>query len=84
MKKKTVYVPLAVDILHEGHINILNIANRYGDVVVGLLTDKAISEYKNLPLFSFDERHRIVKNIKIVKKIVRQDFLGFFKYIKFS
>ena len=24
-KNKTVYVPMAVDILHEGHINIINI-----------------------------------------------------------
>ena len=45
-KKNLVYVALAADILHEGHINILKIASSYGKVVVGLLTDKAIASYK--------------------------------------
>ena len=47
MKNKIVYVPLAVDILHAGHLNILHKAKKYGTVVVGLLSDKAIAEYKN-------------------------------------
>ena len=51
VKKKIVYVGLSGDIMHEGHINILKIANSYGDVVVGLLTDKAIASYKNIPYF---------------------------------
>ena len=50
MKNKTVYVPLAVDILHSAHIKILKKAKKYGKVIVGLLTDAAISEYKKLPL----------------------------------
>ena len=33
--KKLVYVGLSADIIHEGHINILKIANSLGDVVVG-------------------------------------------------
>ena len=48
-KKKLVYIGLAADIMHEGHINILKIASKLGKVVVGLLTDEAISEYKKLP-----------------------------------
>ena len=39
--KKKVYVGLSVDIIHEGHINILRTASRYGEVIVGLLTDEA-------------------------------------------
>ena len=46
IKKKIVYVGLSADILHEGHINILNIAHKYGKVIVGLLTDEAIATYK--------------------------------------
>ena len=46
-KKNLVYVALAADIIHEGHINILKIASRYGKVIVGLLTDRAIASYKN-------------------------------------
>ena len=47
-KNKTVYVPLAVDILHSGHLNIIAKAKKYGKVVIGLLSDSAISEYKNI------------------------------------
>ena len=47
-KRKKVYVTFAVDFLHEGHIKILKTANKYGDVIVGLLTDEAIVKYKKL------------------------------------
>jgi phosphoenolpyruvate phosphomutase len=71
--KKIVYVPLAADILHEGHLNILRIAAGYGKVIVGLLTDAAIIQYKNLPFFDYDQRFKIVSNLKLVDKVVPQD-----------
>ena len=43
MKDKLVYIAFSVDILHEGHINILKKAANYGKVIVGLLTDSAIT-----------------------------------------
>ena len=45
-KNKKVYVPMAVDILHTGHINIINVARDLGEVTSGLLSDKAIMNYK--------------------------------------
>ena len=45
-----IYVGMSVDILHHGHINILEKASSYGNVIVGLLTDKAIAFGKRLPL----------------------------------
>ena len=71
--KKIVYVPLAADILHEGHLNILKIASGYGKVIVGLLTDAAIIQYKNLPFFDYDQRFKIVSNLKLVDKVVPQN-----------
>ena len=71
--KKTVYVPLAADILHEGHLNILRIASNYGKVIVGLLTDAAIIQYKSLPFFDYDQRFKIVSNLKLVDQVVPQD-----------
>jgi len=71
--KKIVYVPLAADILHEGHLNILKIASKYGKVIVGLLTDGAIIQYKNLPFFDYDQRFKIVSNLKLVDEVVSQD-----------
>ena len=63
MKKvnKKVYVPLAVDFLHEGHINILKIAKKYGDVIVGLFTDEAIASYKAIPILNYKNRELLVK-----------------------
>lgn len=70
---KTVYVPLAVDYLHSGHINILKKASSYGKVIVGLLTDKAISQYKKIPLISYQERYKVLSSIKFIHKIVEQN-----------
>ena len=71
--KKKVYVGLAADILHKGHINILKVASKLGDITVGLLTDSAISSYKKLPHLNYKQREVIVKNIKFVKKVLPQD-----------
>ena len=50
IKQDLVYVPMVADHIHHGHINIINIAKKYGYVVVGLMTDKAAASYKRLPL----------------------------------
>ena len=61
--KKKVYVAFAADILHEGHINILKTTNQFGDVTVGLLTDKAITSYKQLLHLNYKQREIILKNV---------------------
>ena len=81
-KNKTIYVPLAVDILHTGHLNIINKAKKYGDVVIGLLSDKAIAEYKSLPSLGYNERLNIVKNLKNVKKIIKQETWDYSKVLE--
>jgi len=40
---KKVYVGMSADLIHPGHLNIINNALKYGEVIVGLLTDKAIA-----------------------------------------
>jgi len=77
LKKKIVYVGLSADILHEGHINILKTANRLGEVVVGLLTDSAIASYKNIPTLNYKQREIILKNIKLIKKVIPQNTLDY-------
>jgi len=75
--KKIVYVGLSVDIIHEGHINILKTASKYGEVIVGLLTDDAIASYKNIPHLNYNRRKIIVQNIKYVKKVIPQNTLSY-------
>lgn len=77
MKKEIVYVGLAADILHEGHINILNIARNYGTVVVGLLTDEAIVTYKKLPFLNYSQRETVVKNLNMVDRVIPQKTLDY-------
>tara|TARA_Y100000996_G_scaffold406807_1_gene383611 strand:+ start:407 stop:934 length:528 start_codon:yes stop_codon:yes gene_type:complete len=82
MGKKIVYVGLSADIMHKGHINILKTAKRYGDVTVGLLTDKAISTYKNVPYLNFAQRKIIIENIKYVKRVIPQNTLDYTQNLK--
>ena len=69
---KKVYVPMAADLLHEGHLNIINEARKLGKVVIGLLTDKAISEYKDIPLLNYEQRKIVMESIKGVDQVIEQ------------
>jgi phosphoenolpyruvate phosphomutase len=71
--KKTVYVPMAVDLIHPGHVNILKTAGELGDIILGLLTDKAIASYKRLPFMSYEQRRIIAENLKGVRQVVPQE-----------
>ena len=65
-KNKIVYMAFSADILHEGHINIITKASKLGKIVVGLLTDEAISSFKNIPFLNYEQRLSIIKNIRKV------------------
>lgn len=73
----TVYVGMSADMVHHGHINIINEAAKYGDVIIGLLTDKAIASYKRLPYLTYEEREAVVIGLKGVSKVVRQETLDY-------
>lgn len=79
---KIVYVGMSADMIHPGHLNIIHHAQKLGDVIVGLLTDKAIASYKRLPSLSFDQRKIIVENIKGVSKVIPQDELDYSKNLR--
>jgi phosphoenolpyruvate phosphomutase / 2-hydroxyethylphosphonate cytidylyltransferase len=74
--EKSVYVCMSADLLHPGHLNIINEAARLGKVTLGLLTDKAIAGYKSLPYLEYDQRRQIAENIKGVWRVVEQDELA--------
>ena len=81
-KNKNVYVAFSADILHVGHINILKTASKLGNVIVGLLTDKAIASYKSVPYLDYNKRKVIIKNIKYVHKIIPQKTLDYTTNLK--
>ena len=74
---KKIYVGLSADFLHHGHINIINQAKQYGDVVVGLLTDEALVSYKRLPALTYHQRKLVVENIRGVSEVVPQNTLDY-------
>ena len=49
---KTSYLAISVDLIHPGHINIIQKAASLGSLTVGVLTDSAIAQYKKLPYMS--------------------------------
>ena len=61
------------DIMHPGLINIINEGAKYGDVMIGLFTDKAIATHKRLPYLTYEQRKQVIENIKGVSTIVPQD-----------
>lgn len=74
---KKVYVAMSADLIHTGHLNIIEEARKYGDVLIGLLTDKAIASYKRLPYMTFEQRKKVVENIKGVHEVVPQETLDY-------
>ena len=72
-RKKKVYIALSGDILHHGHINLINKAKKYGDLTIGLLTDKAVMEKKRLPMLNWEQRKKVLENIEGVKNVIKQD-----------
>ena len=66
-----VFVPMAIDFLHHGHINILIKAKKYGNVIVGLMTDNGIKSYKGRnPIISFKNRLKILNHINMISYIL--------------
>jgi len=76
-EKKIVYVGMVGDFLHHGHINIIEEARKFGHVIVGLLTDSAVARYKRLPVFTFEQRKKIIENIKGVSSVIPQESLDY-------
>lgn len=70
---KKVYIGMTADIMHPGLIHIINEATKYGNVIVGLLTDKAIAEHKRLPYLTYEQRKEVVENIKGVSEVIPQE-----------
>lgn len=72
---KKVYVAMSADIIHHGHLNVIQEARKLGQVVVGLHTDEVICEYFRNPFLKYEERKQVVENIKGVCKVIPQDTL---------
>lgn len=68
---KKVFVSGCYDLLHSGHIEFFKQASGYGDLYVGIGSDRTIEEYKHhKPMFPEQERLFMVKAVRYVKDAV--------------
>jgi len=70
---KTVYTCFCTDVIHDGHLNIIEEAHKYGRVVVGALSDEALIRYNKFPTISLEERIKLYESLDGVEKVVVQD-----------
>ena len=70
---KTVYTCFCTDVIHDGHLNIINEAKKYGSVVIGALSDKALIRYNKFPTISLEERIALYESLDGVDKVVVQN-----------
>ncbi len=70
---KTAYTCFSTDIIHEGHLNIIKEALKYGRVVVGCLSDKASIRYNTFPTVPEDKRMEMYKKLEGIDTVIMQD-----------
>jgi len=74
---KIVYSYYVLDIVHRGHLKMMEnakaIAGKDGKLIVGILTDEAVMEKKAKPILSFDERFDLANAIKYIDLVVAQE-----------
>lgn len=72
--KTVVYSFVVADLLHYGHLQLLQTAKQLGDLhICGVLTDDAAATYRARPITNFDERVAIISSIRVVDRVMAQD-----------
>ena len=77
IESRTVYMCFSTDIIHGGHIAIIKKAQKLGRLIIGVLSDEAVTSYKRLPLVPAAERKRLFENIAGVYRVVDQETLSY-------
>lgn len=79
---KTVYACFCTDMIHEGHLNIIRQARKYGEVIAGVLSDRAMIRYNRFPTVSFEERKKMLEEIDGVSRVVVQNEVMYEEILK--
>lgn len=70
---KTVYTCFCTDVIHEGHLNIIEEAHKLGKVIVGCLSDESLIRYNRFPTISQEDRVKLYRSIDGVEEVVIQN-----------
>jgi len=80
-KTKRVFVSGCFDMLHSGHVAFLMEASQYGELYVGLGSDRTLRELKGRePVNSEDERKYMLEALSCVKKVTINKGSGFLDF----
>lgn len=77
INERTVYMCFSAEYIHSGHVAIINKARRLGRLIIGILSDEAVSSYKRYPLIPYEERKALFSNMAGVEKVVEQKSLSY-------
>ena len=69
---KKVYTCFCTDMIHDGHLNIIREARKYGEVIIGVLSDEAMVRFNRFPGISFQERCRMIQKLDGISQVVVQ------------
>jgi phosphoenolpyruvate phosphomutase len=69
---KTIYTCFSTDVIHDGHLNIISQAKKYGRLIVGVLSDKARVRYDRFPVIPFEERMEMIKKVEGIDEVTTQ------------
>ena len=70
---KRVYTCFCTDVIHEGHLKIIDAAKELGDVTVGVLCDSEMIRYNRFPVLATEQRVEMVSKIPGIKNVVVQN-----------
>ena len=76
-----VYTCFCTDIIHEGHLNILREAQKYGEVIVGVLCDAEMVRYNRFPTRTLAQRVQQVEAVPGVSRVLVQDAIMYDKVL---
>ena len=83
LKRPYVFIPMSADFFHHGHVNLLVKAKKFGNIIVGLMTNAGIKSYKKrFPFFDYYQRKKVLEEIKCIKKIIPLNGLEYAKTAK--
>ena len=81
MTMAKIYTCFSTDIIHEGHLHIIEEAKKYGDVYIGVLSDEATIKYNKFPTIPLEERMEMIRQIPGVKGVLVQDEVMYDKIV---
>ena len=70
---KIVYTCFCTDVIHEGHLHILEECRKLGDVTVGVLCDEQSIRYNRFPTKTTEERVKMVEELPGIERVIVQN-----------